>query len=100
MPSRRTPKPRRVREPIQVYLNAGERAALDRLARELGVSRAEVLRRGLRAVRRAGDQSFYDVFDRLIGTLDRAGAPTDLAERFDRYLADDLERKWRGRRSS
>lgn len=39
-----------VREPIQVYLSSDERAALDRAARALGVSRSEVLRRGLRAV--------------------------------------------------
>ena len=39
-----------VREPIQVYLNAEERDVLDRCAADLGVSRSEVLRRGLRAV--------------------------------------------------
>lgn len=42
------PKP--VREPIQVYLTAAERAALDRTARDLGVSRSEALRRGIEAV--------------------------------------------------
>ena len=57
-------------------------------------------RRTPRAARREGDQSFYEVFDRLIGSLDRRGAPRDLAERFDEYLAEDLEREWRGRRSS
>lgn len=40
----------RVREPIQTYLNADERAELDRVARELRVSRSEVLRRGIRAL--------------------------------------------------
>jgi len=35
-----------VREPIQVYLTADERAELDGVARNLGVSRSEVLRRG------------------------------------------------------
>lgn len=38
---------RSVREPIQVYLSAEERARLDRAARELGVSRSEALRRGI-----------------------------------------------------
>ncbi|HSH45410.1 MAG TPA: hypothetical protein VK966_06125 [Longimicrobiales bacterium] len=37
----------RVREPIQTYLTAAERAELDRVARELGVSRSEALRRGI-----------------------------------------------------
>ena len=40
-----------VREPIQVYLTSQERAELDRAAQELGVSRSEVLRRGVEAVR-------------------------------------------------
>jgi hypothetical protein len=38
---------RKIREPIQVCLTASERAQLDRAAGELGVSRSEVLRRGM-----------------------------------------------------
>ena len=41
-----------VREPIQTYLTGEERAELDRVARELGVSRSEVLRRGIEALGR------------------------------------------------
>jgi len=41
---------RSVREPIQVYLTSDERDVLDRCAAELGVSRSEVLRRGLQAI--------------------------------------------------
>lgn len=40
---------RKVREPLQVYLNQDERQLLDRMAEEEDLSRAEVLRRGLRA---------------------------------------------------
>ena len=40
-----------VREPIEVYLTPEERAQLDRAAQELGVSRSEVLRRGIVEVR-------------------------------------------------
>ncbi len=40
-------RPKVVREPIQVYLTIDERSVLDRLADDLGLSRAEVLRRGL-----------------------------------------------------
>ncbi|HUE96250.1 MAG TPA: ribbon-helix-helix protein, CopG family [Longimicrobiaceae bacterium] len=40
-----------VREPIQVYLTPDERAELDRTAAAMGVSRSEVLRRGISAVR-------------------------------------------------
>ena len=39
-----------VREPIQVYLTPEERADLDQAAQEMGVSRSEALRRGIRAV--------------------------------------------------
>ena len=41
--------PRKVREPLQVYLDQDERRLLDRMAEEEDLSRAEVLRRGLRA---------------------------------------------------
>ena len=41
--------PRKVREPLQVYLDQDERQLLDRMAEEEDLSRAEVLRRGLRA---------------------------------------------------
>lgn len=53
-----------VREPIQTYLTEDERAGLDRVASELGISRSEVLRRGVSLLRRA----------------ERAGSLGDLAE--------------------
>jgi len=43
-----------VREPIQVYLTPKERAELDQAAREMGVSRSEALRRGVRALGDSG----------------------------------------------
>lgn len=46
-----------VREPIQVYLTPEERAELDRAASALGVSRSEVLRRGISAERYEGNLS-------------------------------------------
>jgi len=39
-----------VREPIQVYLTPTERDQLERAAGALGVSRSEVLRRGIRTI--------------------------------------------------
>ncbi len=41
---------KQVREPIQVYLTEKERTVLDRLAAAMGVSRSEVLRRGVGAL--------------------------------------------------
>ena len=46
--------PKIVREPIQVYLTVQERAGLDRVAQEMGVSRSEALRRGVRALEGSG----------------------------------------------
>lgn len=92
---------RHVREPIQVYLTKTERAKLDRLARDLGISRAEALRRGLDALADRQGESFYDVFDRLIGSIDRPDIPPDLAARHDEYIARDIEqRKGPSRRRS
>lgn len=55
----------RVREPIQVYLSTVERERLDRLAAELGVSRSEVLRKGLeRIADRERDAALADLIRR------------------------------------
>ncbi len=83
----------RGREPIRVYLTRSERGALDRLARELRVSRADVLRRGIDALGHQRARSFHDVFDALVGAFEKPGAPTDLAERHDDYAADHVERR-------
>src|SRR5688500_4440496 len=45
-----SPRKRAVREPIQVCLARPDRELLDRLAEQTGLSRAEILRRGLRRV--------------------------------------------------
>jgi len=55
----------KVREPIQVYLSAAERESLDRVAAELGVSRSEVLRKGLeRIAERERDAALVDLVRR------------------------------------
>jgi dsRNA-specific ribonuclease len=82
-----------VREPIQVYLTEHERATLERLAGDLGVSRAEVLRRGIDALAARRGESFFDAFDALIGAVDQPQGPTDVAERHDEYLARDTEQR-------
>lgn len=56
-----------VREPIQVYLSSAERQRLERLASSLGISRSEVLRRGLEALAQAerpGDAALADLVRR------------------------------------
>jgi hypothetical protein len=84
-------KPDRVREPVQVYLDQQDRALLESLARETGLSRAELIRRGLR--RLAGDELTQRrpgwSLDILIGTIPEG--PKDLAARHDDYLYGHME---------
>lgn len=77
----------KVREPIQVYLTADERTELDRLASEEGISRAEVLRRGIRSYAlecAAGDSPVLSLIDELRG----GDWPSDVATNHDAHLAD------------
>jgi hypothetical protein len=85
-------RPRAVREPIQVYLDADERAMLDRVAGETGLSRAEVLRRGLRsyAVEQGAGGSPMLEFMEWMKQQD-FDLPADLSERHDDYLAEAYE---------
>jgi hypothetical protein len=82
------PKPRRVREPVQVYLDPEDRALLLELAERTALPQTEILRRGLR--RLAADLSGNPPgasLDRLIGALGGAAdLPADLAARHDDYL--------------
>ena len=93
---------RRVSEPVQVYLNAAERRRLERLARQLGATKSDVLRRALEALeRQASDPEAHPALQ-IIGVADRerAGGPGyDVAREHDRYLADSEEASWarRGR---
>jgi hypothetical protein len=57
---------KRVREPIQAYLSAAERAALDEAAARLGISRSEVLRRGIRAVGGSGAVEYAGPLRQLV----------------------------------
>lgn len=82
-------KPREVRQPVQVYLDARDRAMLDAVAKRQSVPRSDVLRLALRRLSaellsqdRAGA-----AISSLVGVLDDASdVPSDLAERHDEYL--------------
>jgi hypothetical protein len=90
---------RRVREPVQVYLDERDRELLEALVERTSLTRAELVRRGLRrlsaellAEARPGQS-----LDLLVGALDAApDVPADLASRHDDYLyggdADDPRR--------
>jgi hypothetical protein len=87
-------KNRMVREPIQTYLAPDERQVLDRLARDLNLSRAEVLRRGLSALADQVSTPAAHPFDQMVGAFNVPGAPTDLAINHDKYLAEAYEAEW------
>jgi len=83
----------RVREPVQVYLDRGDRDLLEEAARRSGLPRAEILRRGLRAIahQMLAEQTPGSSFEYLIGILgDDPSIPRDLAARHDEYLYGDL----------
>ncbi|MGH7674379.1 MAG: CopG family transcriptional regulator [Gemmatimonadales bacterium] len=87
MTRRKTKRPKVVREPLQVYLERDDRALLDRLAKETGLSRAEILRRGLRSfgAQQAPLRSpMLEFLDSIAGT----DWPADIGERHDDYLEE------------
>ena len=89
-----TSKPLRVREPVQVYLDQGDRSLLEDVARRTGLSRAEILRRGLRLAADAllADRTPGSSFEHLIGALgDDPSLPEDLSSRHDHYLYGDSQ---------
>lgn|SRR5574341_683891 len=74
-----------VREPLQVYLSPAEREQLDRLAERTGLSRAEVLRRGIKSFA-AEVQGVDSPMLRWIEKYGDADVPADLGSRHDDYL--------------
>ncbi|HEX6806746.1 MAG TPA: ribbon-helix-helix domain-containing protein [Gemmatimonadaceae bacterium] len=86
MKRKRTPGPRRVREPIQIYMEPEERELLDSLAADTRLPRAEILRRGLKmfAADRAGE---LGPMQRLLQSLQDSEWPADVAREHDAHLA-------------
>ena len=90
------------KKPVLVCLDAGERQRLARLARQLGATKSEVLRRGLEALaRQALDLDAHPALQ-IVGLASRArrGGPRySVAHEHDRYLADTEEVGWVGPRA-
>jgi hypothetical protein len=88
-------KPKRVGEPVQVYLNDRDRTLLDELAARSDLARAEVMRVALRrlAADLPGATNVGAALPTLVGVLDSAKSiPVDLAARHDEYLYAVRER--------
>lgn len=84
MPPRK--RPAAVREPVQVYLAPDDSALLNRLAESSGLSKAEILRRGVRAFAR--EQQVKSPMLEFIESLDDRGFRAGTAKNHDRILTD------------
>ena len=100
-PQKKKEPTRRVREPVQVYLDPSDQDRLERLQTQLESSKSDVLRRGLEALERALSDPEHHPALRIIGIAGGLGALDDpgydIAPEHDRYLADAEERSWAGR---
>ena len=86
MPKRPTRPPASVREPVQVYLAPDDRDLLNRLAAETGLTKAEILRRGMRSFAR--EQGGASPMLRFVAESAAGEWPEAVAEKHDEILAD------------
>ncbi len=98
MKRRRDPaSPLRVREPVQVYLDPGDRARLERLRLQLAASKSDVLRRALEALERELSDPDTHPALRIIGLIGEESGTAetgDPARGHDALLADAEEASW------
>jgi Arc/MetJ-type ribon-helix-helix transcriptional regulator len=88
---------KRVSNPLQVYLDRGQQRRLEQLAAELGLSKSDVVRRGLEALeRQVADPAEHPAL-RIIGIASdetARAAGYDVARDHDRYLAESERKSW------
>jgi hypothetical protein len=93
---KRAPRPAAVREPVQVYLAPDDRDLLNRLAEETGLSKAEILRRGVRSFAR--EQRGASPMLRFIAESSGEGWPDAIAADHDAALAESYRAQAKKRR--
>jgi hypothetical protein len=96
MPKRTGRSSPSVREPVQVYLAADDRDLLSRLVAETGLSKAEILRRGMRSFAR--EQTGTSPMLRFLAESAKADWPDAVAERHDEVLAESYRPSAKKRR--
>lgn len=88
----------RASEPVQVYLDRSQRRLLEQLADELGLTKSDVVRRGLEALeRQMADPAEHPAL-RIIGIASAQvtkAADYDVAREHDRYLAESERKSWK-----
>ena len=95
-------KPKRVREPVMVYLDERDRALLERVVAKTGLARTELFRRGLRQVAsmELDETPPGSAFEFLVETASDRDIPADLSARPDHYLyAGGYEQWFRDRKA-
>jgi Ribbon-helix-helix protein, copG family len=84
----KTPRPSRlVREPVQVYLAPDDSALLNRLAEETGLSKAELLRRGIKSYAREQQGAVAPML-RFLAESSAGPWPSAVAADHDAVLAE------------
>ena len=85
-----------IREPVQVYLGQDDRDLLNRLVTETGLTKAEILRQGMRSFARQQDGASPML--RYIAESAQAEWPEGVAEKHDEILAESYRGSARKRR--
>ena len=86
MPKRSPGKSALVREPVQVYLAQDDRDLLNRLVAETGLTKAEILRQGMRSFAR--EQGGTSPMLRFVAESAQGEWPDGVAEQHDEILAE------------
>lgn len=90
-------RPKRLSEPVQVYLSHVDRDRLDRLVERLDATKSDVLRRAIEALEHQVSNPADHPALQLIGLADGAetsGLGYDVAREHDRFLAESEMESW------
>jgi hypothetical protein len=96
MPKKSPRKPTSIREPVQVYLGQDDRDLLNRLVAETGLTKAEILRQGMRSFAR--EQGGASPMLRFIAESAQGEWPEGVAAKHDEILAESYRGTTRKRR--
>jgi len=96
MPKNSPRKPTSVKEPVQVYLGQDDRDLLNRLVADTGLTKAEILRQGMRSFAR--EQGGASPMLRFIAESAQGEWPEGVAAKHDEILAESYRGTTRKRR--
>lgn len=92
-------KPKRVAEPVQVYLDPPDRVRLERLAADLNATKSDVLRRALEALEQQITDPDSHPAIRMIGLAGtharHSSPPYDVGIEHDRFMAEKEIASWK-----